>query len=72
MWPASDLCQVYNIAVAEKTLIVLQNCFTFNYISGRQPMARGPTVGISATFRGPRASRFYEVFVGRMLAANKK
>ena len=35
-------------------------------------MGRGPTVGLLAIFRGPRAIRFYKVFVGRILAANKK
>ena len=39
---------------------------------GRQPVGHGPTVGLLAIFRGPRAIRFYKVFVGRMLAANKR
>ena len=39
--------------------------------SGRQPVGRGPTVDLLAIFCGPRAIRFYKVFVGRMLAAIK-
>ena len=39
---------------------------------GRQLVGRGPTVDLLAIFRGPRAIRFYKVFVGRMLAASKK
>ena len=37
-----------------------------------QPVGRGPTVDLLAIFCGPRAIRFHKVFVGRMLAANKK
>ena len=29
-------------------------------------------MGLLAIFRGPQAIRFYKLFVGRMLAANKK
>ena len=42
------------------------------YTSGRQTVGHGSTVDLLAIFRGPRAIRFYKVFVGRMLAANKK
>ena len=35
-------------------------------------MGRGPTVDLLAIFRRPRAIGFYKIFVGRMLAANKK
>ena len=53
------------------TITIEDNVASFSAVVGNL-WAAAQLWAFLATFREPRAIRFYKIFVGRMLAANKK